>query len=129
MSVSVTTSGAGPTAASRAVQFVAGVTICSRKESPTQTSAVARLQVSSGEIWGRAHRQNGLFEVVQAYPRPLHPGDRGIDFTTSLAPDPIYSAPHEYRWYYPQTPGVFRRTNANNDDFAAIPAVVVNKQP
>jgi hypothetical protein len=109
--------------------FVPNSTTFNRKETPIQTAALALLQVSSGEIWGRAHRQNGLFEVVQAYPNQLQAGVRGIEFTTPIAPDQHYSAPHEFRWYFPQTPGVRRKTDSDNNNFAVISAYVVNKQP
>lgn len=98
-----------------------------RVASPTQTSATAKRQVASGEIWGRAAR-GGLFPCVKAYPNGIPPGRRGVEFTTGVAPDPHSSAPHEWRWYYPHTAGVQLRT-VGLDDFAAISATVVNYQP
>jgi hypothetical protein len=71
----------------------------------------------------------GGFLCVKAYRNSLPPGERGIEFTTSIAPDPRYSTPSVALWYYPATPGVTKRTNEEGDDFAAIPATVVNMQP
>ena len=48
---------------------------------------------------------------------------------TSVAPHRGSGSPIEARWYHPHTPGVMRRQNANNEDFAAIPAAVTNLQP
>jgi hypothetical protein len=109
--------------------FIANITFFHRKESPTQTSADALKQIASGEIWGRAHKQNGTFLCVKAYPGQLLAGDRGIDFTTPVAPDPRYSTPHHARWYYPHTDNAQRRTDPGGEEFAAIPANVTNKQP
>lgn len=55
-------------------------------------------------------------------------GQRGIEFTTSVEPHRGSGSPYEARWYYPDTPGVLLRT-MNNEDFAAIPADVINMQP
>jgi hypothetical protein len=99
-----------------------------RLESPTQTTADAILQVSSGEIWGKAAKIGGMFPCVKAYPSNLPSGNRGIEFTTTIAPDPWRSSPYESRWYHPHTPGVMLRKKSNTD-YAAIPAVVVNLQP
>lgn len=99
-----------------------------RLESPTQTSADALQQVKSGEIWGRAHKQNGAFPCVKAYPNQLPAAERGIEFTTPIPHDPNFSAPHEKRWYYPHTPQVRCRTY-NGEDFAVISANVINRQP
>ena len=57
-----------------------------RAESPTQTVDTAKLQVASGEIWGRAPR-GGAFPAVQAYVGPLPDGERGIEFYTETKPD------------------------------------------
>ena len=99
-----------------------------RLESSTQTSADALQQIQSGEIWGRAHKQGGGFPCVKAYPKQLSPTQRGIEFETPIAPDPIYSAPHEARWYYPHTQGVRLHTDVNGEDFAVISATVTKNQ-
>lgn len=99
-----------------------------RLESPTQTAATARLQAASGEIWGAPARLNGLFPCVKAYRGPLPPATRGIEFTTTVAPDMGSSTPIEFRWYYPQNPRVELRVSAGID-YACIPAQVDNRQP
>jgi hypothetical protein len=100
-----------------------------RRESPTQTKEDAIRQVKTGEIWGRPSRIGGAFPCVKAYRGSLPGGQRGIDFATPVAPDPDSSSPFEARWYYPKTPGVMQRTNTEGEEFAAIPAKVVNHQP
>jgi hypothetical protein len=96
-----------------------------RLESPTQTPAIAVLQVRSGEIWGKTPRY-GFEPVVQAYAGSLT-GRRGIEFTTQIKPHPN-SAPHHAYWYLTRTPGVeLRRKNC--EDYASIKAVVDNHQP
>jgi RHS repeat-associated protein len=87
-----------------------------RLESPTQSPKVARLQETSGEIWGRAPRGSDI-PKVQAYAGPLPPGARGIEFTTSVAPDP-YGMPHLPTWSGPR-PGV-----RVENDFAKIACTV-----
>ena len=99
-----------------------------RRESPTQTRADAVRQVASGEIWGRAAR-GGANPSVKAYRNSLPPQLRGIEFTTPVPPHPGSGSPYEAKWYHPDTPGVVLRQNASNEDFAAIPADVVNLQP
>jgi hypothetical protein len=99
-----------------------------RLESPTQTSADAVRQVKSGEIWGRPARWSNI-PSVKAYRQRIPPGERGVEFTTPVAPHPGSGSPYEARWYYPHTPGVLLKQDANNDDYAVIPADVVNHQP
>jgi hypothetical protein len=100
---------------------------CRLENSRTQTKALALQQQQSGEIWGRPHRMGGAFPCVKAYTRQLSPGEPGIEFTTSIAPDPRYSAPHEARWYHPYTPGVTLRT-VGGEDFAVIQVTVTTIQ-
>lgn len=90
-----------------------------RLESPTQTIQVALQQMKSREIWGRAHRQNGAFPCVKAYPGELPESKRGIQFIADIPHDPRFSSPFESRWYHPHTSGVLSRT-INEDDFAVI---------
>lgn len=97
-----------------------------RRESPTQTPAIALLQVASGEIWGSTPR-GGLEPTVQAYPWRLPDGGRGIEFTTPTRPYPM-SSPLEARWYLTLTPGVMLRQQ-NGKDYACITATVNNRQP
>jgi hypothetical protein len=100
-----------------------------RRESPTQTKEDAVQQEKTGEIWGRPARIGGAFPCVKAYLGSLPKGQRGIEFTTAVAPDPESSSPFEARWYYPKTPGAMKRTNSEGEVFAAIAAKVVNYQP
>lgn len=90
-----------------------------RLESATQTPGDARRQQLSGEIWGRAPR-NSDWPQVQAYVGRL-PGDRrGVEFFTSVAPDPS-GHPHEARWS-----GGGRRPGVVTDgEFAKIPVMIV----
>lgn len=97
-----------------------------RRESETQTKETALKQVRSGEIWGRTP-QYGIEPTVQAYAGLLRGNDRGIEFTTEIAPHPNGS-PFEARWYLTRTPGVLRREKAG-EEFACILAAITNKQP
>ena len=79
-----------------------------RKESPTQTPEVARLQEQTGEIWGTYNRdQMGgrtPFPSVDAFVGPLVDPQRGIEFVTDVPPDRD-TAPRLARWTGPR-PGV-----------------------
>ena len=97
-----------------------------RWESTTQTSADARLQEQTGEIWGRTPRW-GMVPTVQAYPFPLAATQRGIEFTTNTEPH-ANGSPYEIRWYLNLTPGVLLRQK-DGEDFACILADVDNRQP
>jgi hypothetical protein len=99
-----------------------------RLESPTQTRSDAVKQVASGEIWGRPARGSNI-PSVKAYRNALPAGQRGVEFTTTVLPQRGSGTPYEARWYYPDTPGVLRRQDANQEDYAAIPAQVINMQP
>lgn len=99
-----------------------------RVESPSQTVEDARLQARSGEVWGTPARPSGLFPCVKAYPGELAILRRGIEFTTPVQPDLQSSTPIEFRWYYPQTPGVELRSE-DGTDYACIRADVENRQP
>jgi hypothetical protein len=98
-----------------------------RRESPTQSTATAKLQAASGEVWGQPAR-GSLIPSVKAYRGPLPAGQRGIEFYTQIAPDPASSTPFEVRWYYPQTPGV-ALCRGNPHDYAVVKAAVTNRQP
>jgi hypothetical protein len=89
-----------------------------RLESPTQTSAHARAQAASGEIWGRAARGSGI-PCVKAYRNALPAHRRGIEFVTPVAPTRGSGTPYEARWYV-GTPGV----RQNSAGFAVISATV-----
>ena len=96
-----------------------------RVETPTQTSAVAVEQASTGEIWGRTPR-GGMVPTVQAYPLALPVARRGIEFTTLVDPYPN-GCPIEIRWYLGHTSGVQERIR-KGEVFAAISANVINRQ-
>ena len=97
-----------------------------RLESGTQTVEVAELQLASGEIWGGIPR-GGMCPTVQAYPRELVAGRRGVQFDTPVSPEAT-SSPLEARWYLGITAGVAERMEAGNR-FASIEAQVQNFQP
>jgi hypothetical protein len=90
-----------------------------RLESPTQTSADARAQAASGEIWGRAARGSNI-PSVKAYRNALPAHSRGIEFVTPVAPTPGSGTPYEARWYLGTT-GV----RQNSAGFAVISAIVI----
>lgn len=96
-----------------------------RKESPTQTSALAVIQVQTSEIWGLTP-QGGMEPTVQAYAGPIG-AVRGIEFHTPISPYPSGS-PLEARWYLTLTPGVQKRVK-NGEDYACVIATVTNCQP
>jgi len=92
-----------------------------RLESSTQTSADAKQQKASGEIWGRAP-STSVFPIVQAYRNQIPVGLRGIEFETSTAPTPGCGTPYEARWY-PKTPGV-KLITVFGIDYAVISVTV-----
>lgn len=57
-----------------------------RIESPSQLPADAAAQERSGELWGAAARFSDIPEV-KAYLGPLPEGRRGVECTTTVAPD------------------------------------------
>ena len=71
-----------------------------RLRSPTQSDEVAELQVKSQEMWGRP-RQGSDIPQVQAYTGPLPPGEKGVEFITTVAPDRNL-APGHARWTGPR---------------------------
>ena len=98
-----------------------------RLESQTQRPDVAKRQEASGEVWGRPARGSSI-PSVKAYRNALPSGRRGIEFTTPISPTPGSGSPYEARWYYGHTPGV-TMTRKDGEDFAVIPASVINMQP
>ncbi len=66
----------------------------------TQTSAVAKLQQTSGEMWGDVPKNGGAFRCVQVYRHALGPADMGIEFTTTTTPTAGAGTPWETRWLY-----------------------------
>src|SRR5947209_8881259 len=100
--------------------------IFSRRETHIQTASLALEQVKSCEIWGRVSRF-GSNPCVKAYAGALATGRRGIEFTTSVRPEPD-QGPLHVNWYHPNTPGVVLK-HKDGEEFACIDANVTNKQP
>jgi hypothetical protein len=74
-----------------------------RLASSTQTEGDTEQQLTSGEIWGRPSVWSN-FPKVKAYSGPLPQGRAGIEFRTSVPPDPG-GAPGRPEWSGPR-PGV-----------------------
>ncbi len=70
---------------------------------PTQTAADAALQQSTGEIWGRPSLWSNI-PKVKAYSGPLPNGKAGIEFRTTVPPDPG-GAPGRPEWSGPRPGG------------------------
>ena len=71
-----------------------------RKFTRTQTYKDALQQQSSGELWGRAHAQNGAFPCVQAYFGSLPPNVKGVEYDIVALPSahaPLHGA--TVYWY------------------------------
>ena len=88
-----------------------------RLKSSTQTNEVAKLQVQSQEIWGKARRGSDIPQV-QAYVGELPIGELGIEFTTTTPPDDNVP-PHHVRWTGPRDDGVtIINTNTSDEEYA-----------
>lgn len=97
-----------------------------RKESPTQSVAIALLQENSQEVWGKEPRGSNI-PTVQAYKRKLTERNRGIEFDTYVEPNSD-GHPHTASWSG-ERPGIFNR-NDDKGDYVAINVFnFVNKQP
>ncbi len=92
-----------------------------RRESPTQTPAIAARQEATGELWGGVP-QFGSFPAVQAFRGPLPPGARGVEFVTAVPPD-RGSPPSQAYWRGPR-PGVVIEVEADGREYAKIKVVV-----
>lgn len=102
-------------------------TLYHRVETPVgQTSAVAKQQVVSKEIWGSPSIY-GVIPCVKAYRGPLQSGTRGIEFTTAIVPTKGSGTPNIAYWYADgSTPGVA----INSLGFAVITVLTIrNEQP
>jgi len=97
-----------------------------RKETKYQTPVDALLQVKTGEIWGTCGRFN-YGPTVRGYAHPLAQGERGIDFTTEIQPEPN-QGPLHVNWYADRTPGITTVT-VDGKDYACLKADVTNRQP
>jgi hypothetical protein len=92
-----------------------------RRESPTQTVEIARMQCTSQEVWGKARRMPYASETLQvkAYNGPLPPGARGIEFMTEVEPDKF--CPPGWSCWSQGKDGV-----RYNDEFAIISVIITN---
>jgi hypothetical protein len=79
-----------------------------RLASSTQTSAVAKMQIGSCELWGGP--PNSPIPCAKAYRNALPTAKQGIEFTTLARPCPGNGTPYEARWYYPKNPSVRRNS-------------------
>jgi hypothetical protein len=78
-------------------QGASPVRVYHRKESPSQTSDIARQQETSGELWGYPSITSGDRPAVKAYGGRLPDGERGIEFMTDVEPD-LGSPPGRPEW-------------------------------
>lgn len=98
-----------------------------RRKSPTQSDSVALKQCVSQEIWGRTPRW-GHVPTVEAYAGPIDTETKGVEFDTSVDPEP-YGSPFQAKWYLGKTHGVEERKDSAGEQFACITAVVRLHQP
>ncbi len=92
-----------------------------------ETDEVAKLQVQSKEIWGRARRNiyQGINPAVKAYTQwNAGKGSRGIKFKTEVPPDPESFAPLGQVQWSGDRPGVCR-----NGDYVIIQVIEINYYP
>jgi hypothetical protein len=98
----------------------AGETVYLRRESDSQTPAIAKKQEESGEIWGGANRNIWVTDrpSVDAFVGRLTERERGVEFITQVPPDPL-QPPRRARWTGP------REGVRIEDDFAKLEATIV----
>lgn len=96
-----------------------------RLESPTQTTADARLQVQTQMICGRGARQAGggfsPVSSVKAFLGPLPAGARGIEFMTVVSPTYIQPFQGGLCLWRTGDPGV-----TSQGDLACIPVTITH---
>ncbi|MDO5897889.1 hypothetical protein [Agrobacterium sp. Azo12] len=94
-----------------------------------QDYTVAKMQIESQEIWGRAIVIGGKFAKAKAYLLPLCFGqtvavacadEEGVEFTTHVKPDVVTPGGTVYWEFKPERPGV-RKVD---DEFVALEAKV-----
>lgn len=88
---------------------------------------IAKLQVESKEIWGRARRNiyQGINPAVKAYTQwNAREGARGIKFTTDVPPDADSFAPPGQVQWSGERPGVRRE-----GDFVIIKVIEIEYYP
>src|SRR5687768_15512795 len=93
-----------------------------RRGGPTQTDVDTDHVAASGELWGGVPRY-GAVPAVQAFAGPLPEGAWGMEFETSVPPDPT-SLPSRPEWRGPR-PGVEVFRDADDVEWAKIPVRVV----
>ncbi|MEW2545049.1 RHS repeat-associated core domain-containing protein [Streptomyces sp. NPDC047002] len=95
-----------------------------RKGSRTQGSAVAQMQIDSGELWGRTPRFAPR-PTVQAYRGPLPPDAKSgsIEFYTTVKPKPQKNSIKGYVEWEEGYEDV-RSFLKDGDDWAAIPIII-----
>jgi hypothetical protein len=91
-----------------------------RRESSSQTPAIAKKQEESGEIWGGVNRNIWVTDrpSVDAYLGLLTEGERGVEFITPIPSDPL-QPPGRARWTGP------REGVRIEDGFAKLEATIV----
>ncbi len=100
------------------------------ENSRSQPRSIKQLQVSTLEVWGAPSRDIHQSDLpcVKAFKGPLPPNTDGLKFETVVAPTPGSGGRGEARGYY-GTPGVTLKVDANGDDFAVIPIIVIRFYP
>jgi hypothetical protein len=92
-----------------------------------ETNEVARLQVQSKEIWGRARRNiyQGINASVKAYTEwNAGEGAKGVKFTTEVPPDPDSFAPPGQVQWSGNRPGVYPK-----GDYVIIQVLEIDYYP
>lgn len=93
------------------------IAIYHRRESPSQTTEIAKQQLASQEIWGGVSRLSNI-PKVKAYNGHLPEGFKGIEFTTDVPPDREMTPNLAY--WSGDRPGV-----RNEDGFAKIKVRII----
>jgi hypothetical protein len=90
-----------------------------RLENPiTQTTAIAKQQEISREIWGAAARNTAQSDLpcVKAYTNGLPAGRPGVEFDSHVNPTAGSNSPSEVRWYIPEA----EARTVSGTDYAVI---------
>lgn len=92
-------------AEAEALTIMPALQVYHRRQSPSQSPAMAAKQQETGEIWGSYNRDlaggRSPFPSVDAYVGPLPRGVMGIEFTTAVPPDKN-TPPRRARWTGPR---------------------------
>ena len=97
--------------------------------STSQTPALARQQLASGELWGKAARNifSSNLPCVKAFDGPLPAHEQGIEFYTDIPPS-SGSVPSQPRWYLGHA-GVMHKTDTSGEDHAVIAVTITVMRP